>query len=173
VISMRPTAAFESTDVQFAFNCANTDLAPTIVGLNTVLLTASSTPVPDLVALAATLGNDGIVSIARVTGTGVFSVATTNVGTGGTITVSADTGAATLPLTLSVCETNPATGACEAPPAPSVTRVINGQQTPTFGIFVTGTGTVPFDPAGSRIFVRLKDANGVTRGSTSVAVRTE
>jgi class 3 adenylate cyclase len=50
---------------------------------------------------------------------------------------------------------------------------INANSTPTFGIFVAGTGTVPFDPANNRVFVRFKDAGGVTRGSTGVAVGTQ
>ena len=52
--------------------------------------------------------------------------------------------------------------------------------TPTFGIFVTGSGTVPFDPAANQVFVRFKEgvtcgttSGPVTRGVTSVAVRTE
>ena len=49
---------------------------------------------------------------------------------------------------------------------------INANATPTFGIFIQGNGNVPFDPAVNRIFVRFKDSGGVTRGSTSVAVRT-
>ena len=54
----------------------------------------------------------------------------------------------------------------------SVTTAINAGATPTFSIFVTGSGTVPFYLANNRIFVRFRDTGGVTRGSTSVAVRT-
>jgi hypothetical protein len=50
---------------------------------------------------------------------------------------------------------------------------INANATPTFGIFVQGSGNVPFDPAANQIFVRFKDGSNVTRGSTSVAVRTQ
>jgi hypothetical protein len=35
---------------------------------------------------------------------------------------------------------------------------------------LSSTATVAPDPANKRIFVRFRDANGVTRGSTSVAV---
>ncbi len=54
-----------------------------------------------------------------------------------------------------------------------MTTQINANATPTFGIFVQGNGDLPFDPAANRIFARFKDAGGVTRGSTSVAVRTQ
>ena len=57
-------------------------------------------------------------------------------------------------------------------PAGSVTTTINANATPTFAIFVQGNGNVPFDPAANRIFVRFS-SGGVTRGSTSVAVRTQ
>jgi hypothetical protein len=52
------------------------------------------------------------------------------------------------------------------------TTTINANATPTFGIFVTGGGSVPFSTAVNRVFVRFADSTGAVRGSTSVAVRT-
>ena len=170
VVAFTPTQAFGPTAVQMIFDCTNTVPAPINIGLNTLLLSASATPVPDIVALAATPTNDGIVTLAS---TGVFAVATVNVGATATITASADTGSATLPVNISLCQTNPATGQCISAIGPSVTTQINAGVTPTFGIFVQGVGIVFFDPAANRIFVRFQDAGGVTRGSTSVAVRTD
>lgn len=149
------TAPFPPTEVQLSFACANANPAPIVPGLNTLLLSASASPAPDIVALAATLTNDGVMNISRTTGTGVFAVATVNVGARGSIKVSADTGDANLAVDASICQTDPATGACLAPPAPSVTTTI-GANAATFGIFVTGTDTVPFAPATNRIYVRFK-----------------
>ena len=171
VVALTPTAAIAPTDVQFNFDCANTDPAPINVGLNTLLLSASVTPVPDIVALAATATNDGVVNIPGTNGTGAFAVATVNVGASANITASADTGGASIPVNLFICQTDPGTGACLASPASSVTTTINPNATPTFAVFVQGGGTVTFDPAAKRIFVRFS-SGGVTRGSTSVAVRT-
>jgi hypothetical protein len=50
---------------------------------------------------------------------------------------------------------------------------VNAGFTPTYSVFATGTGTVPFDPALNRIVVTFTDAGGAVRGSTSVAVRTQ
>jgi hypothetical protein len=180
VFGITPTSAFAPTDV--ALNFAGTNGAPAgvLTGINTLLLSASSSPVPDIVALAATLNSDGIVNIPGTDGTGVFAVATVNLGAGGSffgggasITASADTGGVTLPLTISLCQTNPTTGQCISAIGASVTTQINANDTPTFGVFVTGTGTVAFDPAANRVFVRFKAAGAVTRGATSVAVRTQ
>jgi hypothetical protein len=171
VLAFTPTAAFPPTDVQLSFDCTNSNPAPVNSGLNTLLLSASNTPVPDIVALAA--ANAGVVDIPGVSGTGAFAVATVNVGASATITASADTGAAILPVNVFLCETNPAGGQCISTIGTSVSTTINAGATPTFGIFVQGNGNVPFDPAGNRIFVRFKDGGGVTRGSTSVAVRTQ
>jgi hypothetical protein len=174
VFAITPTAPIAPTDVQFIFSCANSDPAAINTGLNTLLLSASNTPVPDIVALAATLPpNPGIVNIAGTNGTGVFAVATVNVGATGNITASADTGNVMLPVNISLCQTNPANGQCISAIGSNVITQINANATPTFGIFVQGKGNVPFDPAVNRVFVRFKDDGGVTRGSTSVAVRTQ
>ena len=51
----------------------------------TLFFSASATPVPDIVALAATLDHDGVVKIPGAPGTGVFAVATVNGGAGGRV----------------------------------------------------------------------------------------
>jgi hypothetical protein len=173
VLAFTPTAAFAPTDVMLSFNCINTSDAPVYVGLNTLLLAATTGAGPDVVALAATITNDGVANIPGVSGTGFFSVATANVGAAASITASADTGGKTLPITLSICQTNPSTGACLSTPAASVTSTHGAGATSTFAVFVAGSGPVPFDPVGNRAYVRFKDSGGATRGATSVAVRTQ
>jgi hypothetical protein len=173
LIALTPSQSIRGADVQFGFSCFQTAPAPVISGVNTLFLVASNGAVPDIVALAATINNDGIVNIPGATGTGAFSIATVNVGVDGSITASADTGSATLPVTMLICETDPATARCQDPPAASVRTGIHANETPTFSVFVVGNGTVPFDPAANRIFVRFKDGSNVTRGSTSAAVRTQ
>jgi hypothetical protein len=180
VISLTPDAAFCPTDVQFGFTCSN-GTTSSIVGLNTLLVTASATPVPDIIALAATTGNDGIVRLSGPNGftTGAFAVATANVGASGTITAFAAASNGDLPISLALCQTD-AAGSCLSAPTPTVTTQISANATPTFAIFVTASGVIPFDPASTRIFVRFSEdvtcgtpGGTVTRGSTSVAVRTE
>jgi len=173
VVSLTPTSTFGPTDVAFAFGGGN---APVTSGVDTLLLSASNVPVSDIVALAATAGNTGIVNLPGATGNGAFAVATVNLGVAGQIAVSADTGAAVLPVIIFLCQTNPNSAQCVNPAAPVTGPVvvnIGAGETPTFGIFVAGTSAVPFDPSKNRVFVRFKDAGGVTRGSTSVAVRTQ
>jgi hypothetical protein len=176
VIGITPTAAFAETDVSLRASSSSSDVAAVVslsTGLDTILITASNSPVPDIVALAATLSGDGIVSVPGPNGSGAFSVATVNVGTTGTITVSVDTGTAILPGIVELCQTNPATGVCLIPISSSVTTTINANATPTFGIFGQASGAIPFDPSTNRLFVRFRDTTGVTRGATSVAVRTQ
>jgi hypothetical protein len=173
VLALTPTAPMAPTDVQLSFDCANTDPAPIIPGLNTLLFSASATPTPDIMALVATLSGDGIVNIPGTNGTGIFAVATVNMGAGDTLTVSADTGGAALPVNVFICQTDPKSGVCLSPPDSSVTTTILSNETPTFGIFVAAQEDISFFPEINRIFVRFEDSGGITRGLTSVAVRTQ
>jgi sugar lactone lactonase YvrE len=172
VIAIDPTAAFGPTDVAFTFAGTNTPAVPVLVGINTLLLSASFSPVPDIVALAATVGNTGIVNIPGATGTGAFAVATSNVGASDLITVTADTGSAAVPVAINLCQTD-STAACISPLGPTVTTQINSGDHPTFTVLVTGSAVIPLDPAVNRVFVRFKDSGGVVRGATSVAVQTQ
>jgi len=172
LVAFTPTATFGSTDAKLNFSCSNASPAASISGLNTLLLSAAATPVPDIIALGATTTNDGIANISGSQGTGVFAVATSNVGASGQITVLADSGPVVLPINLSICQTNPTTAACLAPPSSSVVTTVGSGTTPTFAVFMTATGGTSFDPANNRVSLRFRDATGVTRGATSVAVRT-
>lgn len=165
VFAFAPNAPFGRTEIQLRFICVNSAPAPIVSGVNTFFLRATATPAPDVVALSATLNNDGIV---RLSSTGVFAVASVNVGAPGFITVSADTGGVSLPLSVAICQTNPATSICLAPPTSIVQTQINSGETPTFGFFVTGTAPVAFDPANNRIQVHFEGGGG--GGGTSVAV---
>jgi virginiamycin B lyase len=172
VIAFTPTVAFAPVNIVFTFTCANANPAPNAPGINTLELSASSSPVPDIVALAAS-GDPGYVDLPGPTGTGDFAVATVNLGSGAQIAVSADTGAASLPVRLLVCPTDPTSGNCLETPAPSLTTTVAANATPTFGIFVTGSASVADMPGVNRVFVTFTDSNGVLRGETSVAVRTQ
>jgi YVTN family beta-propeller protein len=173
VIAFTPTAAFSPTDVPFTFTCANAPSpAASTVGVDTLNLSGSTTAVPDIVALAAS-ADPGYVDIPGATGIGVFAVATVNLGMDATIMAAANTGTANLPVTLMLCQTDPTSGACLASPSASVTAGIPPNATPTFGIFATGSAPVADMPGINRIFVTFTDVNGVLRGETSVAVRTQ
>jgi streptogramin lyase len=173
VLGLTPSVVIAPTEISFNFSCANAPPAASNIGLNTLLFSASTTPTPDIVALAATANNDGIVDIPGATGTGAFAVATVNLGVSSAITASANTGTANLPVIITICQTVSATGQCMAAPAASVTTMIASNAEPTFSIFVQGSGDVPFQPDTNRVFVQFQDSGNAIRGLTSVAVRTQ
>lgn len=177
LFGITPSGILAPQELEMRFDCSNKGPAARLTGVNTLLFSASQTPVLDVIALVATLTGDGIVAIDGATGASAFSIATANVGAGDLMGVSADTGSnTTLPLEITLCETDPVLGTCRPAgtvPAKSATLQMDANATPTFAVFVQGTGNVPFDPATNRIFVRFKDRQGFTRGATSVAVRTQ
>lgn len=165
--------SFPPIEVPLSVECLNTVAARIVSGVNTIALSGSSGPTLDVVALAATgPPNNGIVDVRGPSGTGVFAMATVNVGrAGGTISVKGET-SGTLPVVVTVCRTSPATGACLAPASDQATTTVNPGQALTFAFFVTSLGTSrPFDPATDRVFARIRNAAGELVGATSVAVR--
>jgi len=175
VVTVTPSATLDPADIQLNFTCANASPAGSLTGINTLLLSAWTTPTPDVVALVATTTGDGIANIPGPWGTGFFAVATSNVGSSGSIIATADTGATKQPVDITLCQTNPATGNCLQQPAPSIPVSSASGETSTFAVFVRGSGkSVAFDPAGNRVFFRLRNAaNGAVVGATSVAVQTQ
>ncbi len=182
---MMATGEIPPTNLRFNFQGDNTSPAPLFPGVNTFLFSSSLTPVPDPVALSATCKSDDNISqtvnIPGSVGIGVFAAATVNLGTGTTMTVfpssfvpSIGAGTKFLPVLLSICQTDPGTGACLAPPTPSVTLFIGAGATPTFAVFVhqVGPTEIEFRPELNRIFVQfVENTTGLLRGLTSVAVR--
>ncbi len=172
LLGLTPQQISAATDVQFSYVCQGELPALPIIGVNTLAFSASTTAVPDVIAEVSTVTNDGTLHIPGATATGAFAMATANLGAAGPLTVTANTGSAALPLTITVCETVTGTGACMAPPAASVPVTIGAGAEPTFSIFATAAGAVPFIAATNRIFVQFTDGTGTVRGSSSVAVTT-
>lgn len=172
VFGFTPTAPIAETSLTMNVLCENTAPAARIAGVTDLTLVADTNPVPDTIALMATVSRDGVVRIPDSMGLQLFAIGTANVGATGTITVSADTGGVALPITLTVCETN-VMGGCLGSAASTVTVPYTAGTTRSFAFFAQASGPIPLDPAVNRVFARLKDVAGVTRGATSSALCTK
>jgi len=172
LIAFEGTEAFNAPSMPLEFSCDGVAPATIIPGVDTVDLAMSNTPVADIIALAATVSNNGIVDVPK-DGVAAFAVATTNLGAPATITVTVDNGTADLPVSATICQSDPSNGACLGTPSNSVTLSDASGATPTFSIFLQSNGGIAFDPASSRVFVRFEDADGNLHGSTSVAVESQ
>ena len=173
LIAFTVTAEFSNT-VFLNFDCADTAPAQNIVAVNTLSLTVVNRPVDDIIPIASTPTNDGIVNIPGLNGTGVFAIAAVNIGNGG-ICCMLHTDTAAPNVTLSICQTDPASGTCLQPPVQGLLRWDAAPGLPaTFSVFAKGSGNVPFDPATNRIYVTFKDFALFfpDLGLTGVAVRT-
>ena len=171
VVAFRPFNTIAPTQLEFDASSFNGASITAIAGVNTLQFRASTSPVIDMVALVATLNNNGFVDVPGNTGTGVFAVATTNLGIAGDVTAQVNTGVNAVPVTATLCQTD-ALGACFAAPSADLTFNVGVNATPTFGIFVQGQAQIANDAAINRVFVEFVDAGGVIVGSTSVAVKT-
>jgi len=174
VLTFQAAAATTLQAVPLVFGCTAVAPAPVTPGVDTIDLVFSTQPIADIIALAATAGGNGLVDVPFSQGqAAAFAIASIDAGAAASLTVATDTGAASLPITVTLCQTNPSTGACLAPPSPTVPVTIAAGATPTFSVFVTASAAIPFAPGTSRIFVRFLDAGGNSHGSSSVAVQAE
>ena len=175
VVSFTPHAgaAADSLDLTLRYKCDNSDAANLLPGVNSVLLSFGANPVPDLIAIAVTPSSDGVLRIADENAAAAFATAVSNVGAAGSLTLRPEGSGPASGLRLRICETDPGSGACLAPAAETVSRAFAENEAASFAVFARGQGdAVPFAPATSRIRLVAEDADGVVRGSTSVAVRT-
>ena len=176
VVALTPEAdaVARSYQVILRYKCDNSDAARQINGLNTVLMSFDATDTPDMVAIALTPTNDGVLRLSGNDGRAAFVVATANVGAVGDLTVRPAALGTTSSLRLRICETNTGTGACLAPAGDSVTRSFGAGETSSFAVFAVGQGSdVSFAPASNRISVEAVDAASIVRGSTGVAATTQ
>lgn len=160
-------AAFPATQVHIQAQASNASATSLLAGINTWLLRSIVSAGPDIIALTTTTDFHQV----ACSGTNFFAVAMSNVGANATgdITVSANTGSASLPLSISIEETNPGTGVIIGDHV--LQNVLAGQNR-TVLVTVTFNGCISFDPALNRIFIEFRDASNNIVGSTSTAVST-
>jgi hypothetical protein len=178
VFGLTPSGPIGPQELRLRFDCANTPVAPDIPGVTTLLHSAEAGPVVDIIALSLPPTHDGILALPPTAPrSNAFAVATTNLGiASNAITVQADTGDVVLPLAMSVCRTDPTGTSCIEGPVDAASGLVTAfaeNGTPTFAIFATATGDIPFNPAENRIFVRFKTPDGKSRGATSVSGRAD
>jgi streptogramin lyase len=157
------------------YSC-NGSSAAVMGGLNTVDANFVADAAPDNIIVTAS-ASPGLVSMS-IPGAGAFGVAMQNAG--GTdinalTLVTVDTGLAVLPVKVSVCRTDPSSGACLAPPEPQGFYSLPAGTQATFAVFVTAIGAVPLDPANNRVFIRFIDFDDFlstyVSGSASIAIQ--
>jgi hypothetical protein len=166
VLFFNPSAEFAATDVHVVAEGLNAPATSLLSGVNTWTLRASALPGPDVIALTTATDFHQV----SCRGTQPFAVAMFNVGAAtSAVTVTADTGSSSLPLSILAQESDPATGTIIGD---NILENVEFGQNRTVVVWVTFNGCISFDPAGHRIFIRLKDADNNLIGSTSTAVST-
>ena len=167
VLVFTPSAPFAATNVHVQAQASNALSTNLLTGINTWLLRSTLVSEPDIIAQTT---NTDLHQVA-CSAANVFAVALANVGAAATgdITAVANTGTATLPLSISIVETDPPTGAITGD---NILQNVGAGEFRSVAVFVTFNGCVSFDPAVNRIFIEFRDAANNVVGSTSTAVST-
>jgi len=101
LVELTGSSAITGRDIGFDFIC-DTVAAPLYPGVNSMRITISDTPLPDLIPIAVTLSGDGVMRIADAGGASAFGTAVINIGAAGDIRVRADGGEYVWPVNLLV-----------------------------------------------------------------------
>lgn len=173
VFGVTPSTEFSEEVLTPLAVCTEGTSSSVTTGVNTFSLSSSSIQPADMLTISATLSGNGVIEMTSASDAGFVTVATAAIGADGPLTFSVNDGGAGLPIATSVCETNPVTSVCLAAASSSVTFTSVNGETRTFAAFVSATGDIPFSPGASRLFVTFDDAGGVSRGGSSVALRTD
>ena len=186
VLRLVANEAVDPAELEFVMACEGTEPAASISGINTLWFSAASEPVPDVVAIAVSGDGSGVASLQSARDSsvcadlapfarsrcsaGAFSAAAMNLGAGADVLVSAAFRTPAPWVDVTVCRTDPGTGAClHGVPEPAfLTRLTTGEAA-TFSVFVRSNRGLGFDPAAHRVDLEFS-AEGVMRGATSIAV---
>lgn len=160
---------FTSEPLEFLFSCTSGQAAQ-IAGVNQLTMSSGTTATADVIAIAATTSNDGILFLGGDEGRGAIGVAAINIGASGPVTLRTTVSG----VTATMCETTGnANGACLSAPTTTLDFTHDQNAVRTFTVLIRGTGQpVTNDPARNRVALEFVDAGGVVRGATSVAVTT-
>jgi hypothetical protein len=141
---------------------------------NSAVATGAYTIGYPIETFVATSSGTNVLTI-PVGGSAAFTVASQNQSGQSypSITVKTSTGAnPSLPVQVTLCQTNPSTGQCMATPGPTVTVApFAAGATPTFSVFVTATAAIASSPS-NEVLVLFTNASGTVLGSASVLVVT-
>jgi hypothetical protein len=142
---------------------------------NSAVATAAYTIGYPIATFVVTPSGNNVLTI-PVGGSEAFTVAAENQSseTFTSITIKTSTGANTsLPVQVTLCQTNPSTGECLAAPAPTVTlSPFAPGASATFSVFVTATAAIASSPS-NEVFVLFTNSSGTVSGSASVTVVTD
>ena len=168
ILALTPIIPLTERSIDLRFDCSNSEPAPAIEGVNSILLTARTAPGPDILPVIVTPSGDGVIRIAGQNRAQAAAIAAANIGAGGDVDVivTADMTLLGEPLSLGLCQTG-SDGRCvdefgnpaQTPP-PAGQTTINaeiGNSAATFSVFAfadRGAG-VRFNPDLSRVQVRF------------------
>lgn len=122
----------------------------------------SASALPIGIAVATSSGN-GVVNV-PVGGEAAFSVAANNLGATSLPDINVST-STNVPVSVTLCQTNPNDGVCLAAPGPSVLlQSLAANANVTLSVFVSAPTAIANDPAANLIFVNFEKTDGTVVG---------